>query len=106
MSEHTVGKAIIQHLHNSPQLCIEVPYWEQAIEAASHPTFIATIYGPHPEEDARRIVITLNSYDDLLAALEEWSAPYIDYVGLIDSDIGERLERTRAAITKAKKCES
>ena len=40
---------------------------------------------------------------ELLKALEEWSAPYIDYyVGFIESGITERLERTRAAIEAAK----
>ena len=40
---------------------------------------------------------------ELLKALEEWSAPYIDYyVGFIESGITERLERTRAAIKAAK----
>ena len=71
MSKHTAGKAIIQHFEDSPQLCIEVPYWERATEATSHPTFIATIYGPHPEEDAQRIAVAVNSHDGLLAALEK-----------------------------------
>ena len=40
---------------------------------------------------------------ELLEALEEWSAPYIDYyVGFTESGITERLERTRAAIKAAK----
>jgi hypothetical protein len=38
----------------------------------------------------------------LLEALKEWSLPYIDYVGFIDSNIAKRLERTRAAIDAAK----
>ena len=73
MSEHTPGKVIIQHFNDAPQLCIEVPYWERSTEEATHPTFIATIYGPHPEEDAQRIAAALNSHDDLLAALERMS---------------------------------
>ena len=37
---------------------------------------------------------------EALKALKEWSFPYIDYVGFIDSDAAKRLERTRATITK------
>ena len=37
---------------------------------------------------------------EAVEALKEWSFPYIDYVGFIDSDAAKRVERTRAAITK------
>lgn len=39
---------------------------------------------------------------ELVTALEEWSLPYVDYVGFIESDIAKRLERTRTLIKRAR----
>lgn len=52
--------------------------------------------------ESQRIIRLRATNAKLLEALEEWSLPYIDYVGFIESDVAKRLERTRAAIEEAK----
>ena len=91
---YTPGKATVQHFKDSPQLCIEVPDWRRAESA--RPAYIATIYGPNPEEDAQRIATALNSHDKLLEALEtlrEWLPSFGPMDGtvwtLIDTAIAE-----------------
>ena len=62
---HTPGRAVIEHFHGGVHLCIEVAY-----KQSTHPVYIATIYGPNPEADARHIVRAVNSHESLVKALE------------------------------------